>query len=210
MLPEFGPEGFATIAGVSRETLARIHAYVGVLEEWNARHNLVSRTSLGDIWRRHVWDSAQLASLIPSSAMSLVDLGSGAGFPGLVLAILLRERPGFRIVLYEATRKKCRFLEVAALAAGVSVEIRCARIEQALPEKFDVVTARACAPLATLLEYASRFQGHRTLNLFLKGQNVDSELTEASKCWSMRLRRHVSRSDPSGAVLQIRELSRAG
>lgn len=206
-LPEtFGPEEFAAASGVSRETLARLKAFAGLLADWNARHNLVSAASLANVWRRHFWDSAQLAAFIPAEAKSLVDLGSGAGFPGLVLAILFRERPGFRTVLYEATAKKCAFLVTAAEATGAAAEIRNARIEQAKPEAFDVVTARACAPLARLLAYAQPFQAAGTVNLFLKGQSVASELTEARKSWRMQLFRHQSRSDPSGTILEIREL----
>lgn len=206
-LPEtFGPEEFAAASGVSRETLSRLKAYAGVLADWNARHNLVSAASLADVWRRHFWDSAQLAQFIPAEVKNLVDLGSGAGFPGLVLAILFRERAGFRTVLTEATAKKCDFLRAAATTTGAEVEIRNARIEQVQPEPFDVVTARACAPLAKLLAYAQPFQGANTINLFLKGQSVASELTEARKSWRMQLFRHQSRSDPSGTILEIREL----
>jgi len=206
--PEFGSEEFARTTGVSRETLARLNAFIGALAEWNTRHNLVSRSSLEDVWRRHVWDSAQLASLVPVSANNLVDLGSGAGFPGLVLAILLRERSGFRTVLYESIRKKTDFLDAAAKNAGVSVEIRCARIEAASTEIFDVVTARACAPLIKLLGYAQRFQGSGTTNLFLKGRDVEAELIEAHRYWKMSVLRHTSQTDSSGTILEIRELAR--
>lgn len=209
-LPEaFGPEEFAVASGVSRETLARLKAYAGLLADWNARHNLVSAASLADVWRRHFWDSAQLTPFIPADAKSLVDLGSGAGFPGLVLAILFRERADFRTVLYEATAKKCAFLSAATQATGAAAEIRNARIEQAKPEPFDVVAARACAPLTRLLAYAQPFQAAGTANLFLKGQSVASELTEARKSWRMQLVRHQSRSDPSGTILEIRELAAA-
>ena len=114
MPPDFGPEAFATATGVSRETLTRLKAFVGLLTDWNARHNLVSSGSLEDVWRRHIWDSAQLAAYLPPSAQSLVDLGSGAGFPGLVLAVLRSEQPHLRTVLYESTGKKCDFLREAA------------------------------------------------------------------------------------------------
>ena len=107
-LRPFGPEEFAATTGVSRETLARLKAYVGLLEDWNARHNLVSAGSLADVWRRHVWDSAQLAPLHSGrQRKTLVDLGSGAGFPGLVLAESCAA--GLRVTLFEATAKKCRF-----------------------------------------------------------------------------------------------------
>ena len=209
MTPQFGPSDLQAALNVSRETLARLKAYAATLAEWNARHNLVSRQSLDDVWLRHIYDSAQLYPLIPPEAESLVDLGSGAGFPGLVLAILLADRPAFRTVLYEATRKKCEFLALVAARTGVQAEIRNERIEDAQPEPFDVVTARAVAPLAKLLAYAQPFQSPRTLNLFLKGQSVGAELTLAHKSWRMRVARHPSRSHPSGLILAIRELRHA-
>lgn len=206
----FGPEVFAALTGVSRETLDRLKAYVGFLGEWNLRHNLVSRESIAHVWQRHVLDSAQLLPLIPVEAKSLVDLGSGAGFPGLVLAALLREREGFRVVLYESIAKKCVFLKEAATRMDVTVEIRNRRIEAAQHEVFDVVTARACAPLPQLLVYAQHFQGRHTVNLFLKGQSVEDELTEAHKSWRMKVIKHPSRTDPSATILEIRELRHAG
>ena len=205
---DFGPEDFAARSFVSRETFSRLKAYMALLQDWNARHNLVSDSSLKDAWRRHFWDSAQLLPLIPESAKSLVDLGAGAGFPGLVLAELLRHRAGFQTVLYEATGKKARFLEAVAARLALPVEIRNARIESAKPEPFDVVTARALAPLPALLPYAQRFWGPRTVALLLKSQNVGSELTEARKSWRMRVDQHPSQSDPSGLILEVRELRR--
>jgi 16S rRNA (guanine527-N7)-methyltransferase len=202
--PTFRPEDFAAAANVSRETLARLKAYAGLLADWNARHNLVSARSLGDVWRRHFWDSAQLVRLIPDSARALVDLGSGAGFPGLVLAELLRGR--VEVTLIEATAKKCRFLEAVAGRLDLPVAISNARIEDVPANLFDVVTARACAPLPRLLLHAQHFSGRRTKHLFLKGQNVEVELTEARKSWRMELRQHQSLSDPSGVVLEIGEL----
>jgi 16S rRNA (guanine527-N7)-methyltransferase len=203
----FGPEDFAAAAGVSRETLTRLEAYVALLIEWNAQHNLVSERSLEDVWRRHVWDSAQLAAFIPEAAASLVDLGSGAGFPGLVLAVL---RPDLHVVLTESVAKKSRFLEAAASSLGAKAEIRNARLEDGPREPFDVVTARACAPLDRLLGYAQRFQGRGTVSLLLKGQSVEAELTQARKSWSMKLLKHTSLTDPSGTILEIRELRHAG
>lgn len=205
----FGPEEFQQATDVSRETLARLKAFVGLLEDWNQRHNLVSRRSLAEVWQRHVFDSAQLTDFVPEPARSLVDLGSGAGFPGLVLALLLADRPGFRTVLYEATRKKCDFLIAAADRTGAAAEVRNSRVEDAPPEIFDVVSARACAPLPRLLQYAEGFQGPRTRNLFLKGQNVGAELSESRKSWTMRVHQHPSRSDTSGTILVIEGLSRA-
>jgi 16S rRNA (guanine527-N7)-methyltransferase len=204
-LPEpFGPAEFQAVSNVSRETLARLKLFVSLLGDWNARMNLVSAKSLSDVWKRHVWDSAQLFPLLPSDAKSLVDLGSGAGFPGLVLAILLGENA--RVVLYESIAKKCRFLEEAAHRTGAPVEVRNGRIEEAKREPFDVVTARACAPLDQLLSYAMPFQAKSTRCLFLKGQSVGDELTDAHKSWAMTVDQHPSRSDSSGVILDIREL----
>ncbi|HEY0106321.1 MAG TPA: 16S rRNA (guanine(527)-N(7))-methyltransferase RsmG [Rhizomicrobium sp.] len=204
-VPEsFGPDAFAAQTGVSRETLARLKAYVGLLEDWNARHNLVSRTSLEDVWRRHVWDSAQLASFIPPSAKTLIDLGSGAGFPGLVLAALFRDR--IAVTLVEATGKKAAFLAAAAERMRLAVDIRNARIEAIAPRAFDVVSARALAPLGRLLAYAQNFTGAQTVCLLLKGQSLAGELTETRKSWRMQTLQHQSATDPSGVILEVREL----
>jgi 16S rRNA (guanine527-N7)-methyltransferase len=204
MAPPFGPDDFAAQVHVSRETLARLKAYVGLLEDWNSRHNLVSARSLKDVWRRHVWDSAQLVQYIPEYTRTLADLGSGAGFPGLVLAELLRGRAD--VVLYEATRKKADFLEAAAQRMGLNVGIRNVRIEGERHEPVDVVTARALAPLDRLLGYAQQMAARHTVCLFLKGQSLASELTEARKSWKMKVLQHPSATDPSGVVLEVREL----
>ena len=202
--PLFGPEEFAAKTGVSRETLSRLKAYADVLADWNARHNLVSTRSLEDVWHRHFWDSAQLAPLIPEKARNLADLGSGGGFPGLVLAEMLRGRVS--VSLYEATAKKCAFLAAAAERMQLKVAIHHLRMEDAPALAFDVVTARACAPLPTLLKYAKPFTGPNSVCLFLKGQNVGSELTEAHKSWSMKVRQISSLTDPSSAILELTEL----
>ncbi len=205
----FGAEDFAAATNVSHETLGRLKTYADMLAEWNAVHNLVSRNSMSDLWRRHFLDSAQLAPLVPLKARSLIDLGSGAGFPGLVLAEVLRERAGFRAVLYESTAKKCSFLNAVAERLGLRVDIRNARAEAADREIFDVVTARALAGLPELLAYAQRFWGSETIALFPKGRNLGSELTEAHKSWTLKERQHPSMSDPDGVVLEVRELKRA-
>lgn len=204
-MKQFGPEEFAAETGVSRETLARLKTYVGMLEDWNARHNLVSAGSLADVWRRHVWDSAQLAKYVPADARTLADLGSGAGFPGLVLAELLRDR--VRVTLFESIAKKCAFLQAVSDRLELNSRIENSRMEAAPTESFDVITARACAPLDKLLGYAQHFAGSNTVCLLLKGQNVGSELTEARKHWKMSLQQHPSLTDPSGSLLEIRELA---
>src|SRR6185312_2883399 len=154
-------------------------------------------------WRRHFWDSAQLAPLVPG-ACTLADLGSGAGFPGLVLAAML---PQLAVTLYEATAKKCAFLAAASERMGLSnLMIENVRMEDVTPRWSDVVTARACAPLPVLLGYAQHFVGPNSVCLFLKGQNVGSELTEAHKSWNMKVRQIPSLTDASGVILELKDL----
>ena len=199
----FGPNEFAAKADVSRETLARLKAYADLLTDWSARHNLVAKSTLPDLWHRHIWDSAQLAPLLPPDTRTLADLGSGAGCPGLVLAAM---RPDIAVTLHEATTKKCAFLQAAADRMGLHVTIENARMEELPRRPFDVVTARACAPLPLLLEYAHSFVGPNSVCLFLKGQNVGSELTEATKYWKMEVSQVPSQTDPSAAIVTVRKL----
>ena len=199
-----GPEAFASRLNVSRETLDRLKAFVTLLTDWNSRHNLVSVRSLEGVWQRHVLDSAQLSLHIPGNANTLIDLGSGAGFPGLILAVL---RPQLRVTLIEATAKKCRFLAEANAVLHTGASILNARVEEMSPKPFDVITARACAPLPKLASYAQRFVGPKSVCLFLKGQNVGPELTEARNSWRMGVQSHPSLSDPSGTVLEIHGLT---
>ena len=151
--PALGPQGFAEIFPVSRETLARLEAYAALLTQWSARINLLGRDTLPDLWRRHMLDSAQLLPLLPDNTQSLIDLGSGAGFPGLVLAIL--GVPGVELV--EADSRKAAFLREAARVAEAAVTIRPCRISAVPAHPVDVVTARALAPLARLLDLARPF-----------------------------------------------------
>jgi 16S rRNA (guanine527-N7)-methyltransferase len=199
-----GPEEFAAATGVSRETLARLKLHVDLLTDWNSRHNLVSEASLAEVWRRHVWDSAQLLPLIPPEAKTLADFGSGAGFPGMVLAVLLQGRVA--VTLFEATRKKAEFLRAVAERLGINVHISNERIESAPARPpFDVITARACAAVGVLLDYTQRFAGPDTICLFLKGETVASELTDARRSWRIDLRQHPSLTHPSGVILEIRK-----
>jgi 16S rRNA (guanine527-N7)-methyltransferase len=197
--------GFAERFAVSRETLARLEAYLALLAQWAARINLVGRDTLADPWRRHILDSAQLAPLVPASALNLVDLGSGAGFPGLVLAIL--GVPGVELI--EADSRKSAFLVEAARITGVRVAVHQARIEALPAQPRDVVTARGLAPLDRLLALAHPFLGPASLCLFLKGERAAEELTLARKAWTMCARSIASRSDPRGVVLELRKVVRA-
>ncbi len=204
MTSPLGPQGFAELAPVSRETLARLEAYAELLTRWSARINLVGRDTLSDLWRRHILDSAQLYRLIPSSGQSLIDLGSGAGLPGLVLAIL--GVPGVELV--EADSRKAAFLREAARVAGVEVTIRPSRIQAVPPHPINVVTARACAPLDRLLDLAAPFIAPDTLCLFPKGERFNEELTLARKAWTMNVSVEQSLSDRRGVVLRLQQVAR--
>ncbi|HEX3523471.1 MAG TPA: 16S rRNA (guanine(527)-N(7))-methyltransferase RsmG [Stellaceae bacterium] len=204
MTPALGPEGFAELVPVSRETLERLEAYADLLTRWSARINLVGRDTLSDRWRRHILDSAQLHRFIPSSAQSLVDLGSGAGLPGLVLAIL--GVPGVELV--EADSRKAAFLREAARIAGAEVTIRPCRIQAVPPHPVDVVTARACAPLDRLLDLAAPFLAPHTVCLFPKGERFNEELTLARKAWTMNVSVEQSLSDRRGVVLRLQQVAR--
>jgi len=202
--PPLDAQGFAEIFPVSRETLARLEAYAELLTRWSARINLVGRDTLADLWRRHMLDSAQLRPLVPDAAQSLVDLGSGAGFPGLVLAIL-----GVAgVELVEADARKAAFLREAARIAEAKVAIRACRIAAVAPHPVDVVTARALAPLDPLLDLARPFIGPGAVCLFPKGERVEQELTLARKRWTMTVSMHHSIADPRGVVLRLHEVVR--
>ena len=200
-MPEpLSPADFQVQTGVSRETLDRLVRYAEALTRWQARINLVAPATLPDLWRRHMLDSAQLLPLIPPGARRLIDLGSGAGFPGLILAILGMPE----VHLVEADARKCAFLREAARLAGAgTVTIHNRRIESMPPEPFDVVTARALAPLPKLLTLARRFAGPGTIFLFPKGRAVSEELINLPEIATMRLDRIASRTDPDAAILKL-------
>mgnify|MGYP002818272504 CR=1 FL=1 len=205
------PDGFAgaLATDVSRETLAsgtmeRLAVYADTLCAWQPRINLVSNRSLEDLWRRHMLDSAQLARFIERNHRVL-DLGSGAGFPGLVLSII----SGAEVVLAESDARKCAFLREVRRLTDAPAEIVEGRIE-ALSEDniYDVVTARALAPVNELLEYGAPRMKSQGFCLFLKGARAEAELTDANDIWNMNVNRHPSLSDPEGVVLQIGNLQR--
>lgn len=202
-VPPLSAADFAAATGVSRETMARLEAYAKLLRAWSARINLVGRATFDDLWRRHFLDSAQLMPLIPGATQSLIDLGSGAGFPGLVLSIL--GVPGVEMV--EADSRKAAFLREAVRIADATATVRGCRIEAVPSHRVDVLTARACAPLDRLLTFGERFIGPDTTCLFLKGARAEEELTEARKAWTMVMTRHPSRADPAGNILLLQQVA---
>ena len=204
--PEFASGLKALGINVSRETLQRLATYAALLEKWQAKINLVGPATLPDLWRRHFLDSAQLLPLLPAATGTLADLGSGAGFPGVVLAIMT----DWRVHLLDSDQRKCAFLRQVAVDCGIvdRVTIHPKRIEQVTGLAADVVTARACAPLAELLELAEPFIGEKGTGLFLKGAQAEEELTQAQRHWTMRLDRRESISDPAGVLLIVSHLKR--
>ena len=198
-------EAFGEQLGVSRETLERLTVYLELLRRWQPAINLVGPGTLADPWRRHFLDSAQLAAHVPTEAGNLVDLGSGAGFPGMVLALL-----GVGGVhLIEGDRRKAQFLHQVARATGAPATIRAERIEQTQAWPADVVSARALAPLPRLLELAGPFIVADSVCLFLKGKSVARELTDARVSWHMVAETLPSLSEPAGTVLKLRGVRRA-
>ncbi len=188
--------------------MERLTIYAERLIRWNTRINLVGAASMTDLWRRHMLDSAQLIDRLPPRAAELVDLGTGAGFPGLVLAIL----SGLRAHLVEADTRKAAFLSEVARLTEASATVHSIRIEYLEPFPVDVITARALAPLPRLLDYASPIlevsAGRAPICLFLKGAKWQEELTTAQKEWSMRADSFTSISDPTGRVLILGNVSR--
>jgi 16S rRNA (guanine527-N7)-methyltransferase len=204
MQPPLTPEAFQKLTGVSRETLQRLEAYAALLTAWNRRINLVGPKTLGDLWRRHILDSAQLLPHLPPGARRLVDLGSGAGLPGLVLAIL-----GIpEVHLVESDGRKAAFLREAARIAAAPVRIHAQRAEKVPGFAADIITARAFAPLPDLLDHGSKFASDHTIWYLLKGQSAAAELAEARAGWSMEAVSLPSLTDPSGTILRLAKVRR--
>lgn len=214
------PDAFAREAHVSRETLDHLIVYKELLEKWQRRINLVGPATLAEIWVRHFLDSAQLYPLLVAALKGrrgpavLFDLGSGAGFPGLVLALMARGAGlPLELHLVEADRRKAAFLAEVCRATGLAraVIIHGERIERLVLDRLpraDIVTARALAPLATLLDLAAPLLAPHGIALFLKGAKAGDELTHAGKHWKMQVDRVPSRTDPSGTILRVAALTR--
>lgn len=197
---------FQKLTGVTDVQLADLARYRELLAQWNEVMNLVGPASMAAYWNRHAWDSAQLLTFAPQAKV-WADLGAGAGLPGVVLAILLKGVPGAKVHLVESMAKRCRFLDAVCRELDLPVEIHNARAES-LDLKVQVVTARACAPMPRLLEYAQPYFKRGAVAWFLKGQEVAAEIAEAEKTWKFESDVRSSKSDPRGHVVQIKGLSR--
>ena len=209
---------FAAAFAVSRETLQRLEFYADLLQRWQKTINLVAPSTLPDVWHRHFADSAQLMDQVPAGALRWLDLGSGGGFPGLVIGCLLAERPGSRLTLIESDARKCAFLrEVVrqtALASVVAVDIATERIETAANTSkvgvVDVISARALAPMERLLGWCDPFFGSDTLALLLKGRDVEVEIAAARQIWEFDSELVGSRTSPEGRIVKLLKLRLAG
>lgn len=193
---------------VSRESRQRIETYVKLLLTWQQRINLIGPATVATVWERHILDSLQLLPLLPSDTKSIAELGSGAGIPGLVLAMAA----GIEVHLYESNGKKAAFLREAARQTGTRAHVHALRLESlksdpGLPA-VQCVVARALAPLPLLLDYAEPFLARGAVALFHKGQDVELELTEATKYWRIHYSKHVSLCDSRGVILEIHEANR--
>ena len=197
-------EAFAAQTNVSRETLERLDTYAERLIKWNRAINLVAKPTLDSLWTRHFLDSAQVLDHAPATAKTWIDLGSGAGFPGLVVAVL---RLDIAVTLVESDRRKSVFLSETARACGLTVTVLTERAEN-IEQKADIVSARALAPLADLLALSQPLLTPGGTALFLKGENVENELTEANRVWHIKHTKHDSLVDPRGSVLSITDFHR--
>lgn len=210
-----GPRDFQEAFNVSVETLAKLQTYEALLRQWQAKINLVAPSTLDTIWHRHFADSAQLLELAPTGAEKWVDLGSGAGFPGLVLAIMRDGRAetgdSVPLKLIESDQRKAAFLREVARQCAVAVDIAVQRIEisstQANFVPVNVITARALAPLHRLLGFASAFFQPGTVALFSKGREVESEIEAAREAWTFDVRLEPSLTEPEGRIALITSLN---
>jgi len=193
---------FLAANDVSRETLDRLDRVIDTLDDWRMRSNLIGPREWPVIWTRHVADCFQILDLIPEDA-KVVDLGSGAGFPGLIIAAA---RPAGHVTMIESVGKKCAFLRAAIEAAGLNATVRQERVESVEPMPADFVTARAFAPLPKLLDYAAPWLKRGASGLFFKGERWKEELTDASQTWNFAHEAIPSRVGGSGTILIIREL----
>ena len=192
---------------VSRETAQKLHALCDLVKRWNPAINLVAKSTVPDLWQRHLLDSAQLFAYCPSAAKKWLDLGSGAGFPGLVMAIIAAEqRPDLVVTLVESDRRKSVFLGEAVRLLGLSAKIICQRIEDVKPQGADVLSARALAPLAVLCGYAHIHLTGGGVAVLPKGAQAKTEIDDAQVRWQFDCDSHNSRTDPDAAILILKDI----
>ena len=202
----FGPDALGDSVPVSRETLSRLVAIVEELDVWRVKTNLIGPNERAHLWRRHILDSLQLAPWLPDTG-KIVDLGSGAGFPGLVLSAV-RHSPNDSVTMIESVGKKCAFLRAAITAAKLTGQVRQGRVEAATDVTAVGVTARAFAPLPRLLEYGSIWLEQGAVGVFPKGRRWQEELTDAQNYWTFKHEIIPSLTSDDGVILRLSEVSR--
>lgn len=207
-MTQSGRAAFADQGNVSRETLERLDTYADLLERWTSKINLVSKNTLTQLWTRHFLDSAQLLELAPEGN-TWVDLGSGGGFPGAVVAVIGAElRPEMSVTLIEADQRKAAFLRTVLRETGIRGRVIASRIENLEPLGADILSARALAPLDQLLGFAERHLAQRGRAVFMKGEKADEEIAEALERWRFDCERYVSKTDKDAVILSIGDIER--
>lgn len=205
-MSSYTAQNFMTATDVSRETLALFEKWENLLTHWNKSINLVQKATVSEFWSRHALDSAQLFASLPDRARECLDLGSGAGFPGLALAIMGRGRVGFHVDLIEANGKKSSFLRTVIRELGLPARAISERAESLPAKPYDVISARAFAPLPKLLDYAAPFWAEHTVGIFPKGRAYQDELVAARESYDYDVQIKASESDEAGKVLIISNL----
>ena len=197
-------------ASVSRETFQALEQFAHELSRWSARINLVAPSTISELWSRHILDSAFVLSRAPAGPLRWVDIGSGGGLPGAVIAILVQDRPGSTVTLIESNAKKAAFLKTQTGTLRTPVTVETARIEasRARSADYDVVTARALAPLPLLLSYAEPWLSRKSVGIFHKGRDYRAELAAAQDIWSFDLVEHPGQIEADSVILEIARLRR--
>jgi 16S rRNA (guanine527-N7)-methyltransferase len=211
--PETGPEMIRNYFDVSRESLETLTIFAQQLVTWQSKINLIANSTIEQVWHRHICDGLQLHEYLTGDERLIVDLGSGAGIPAIPLAVILKEHnPDARVIMIESNAKKAAFLRHVTRVCKIDTRIINARVESAkdsdLQRSIDVCTARALAPLPKLLDLTAQLPVRPQRMLFLKGQDVDAELTQATKCWKTSFSKHPSRTLKDGCILEIHEAER--
>ena len=194
---------------VSRETLEALEHYAASLLRWNRKINLVAKSSVEGIWGRHIADSLQVLKYCPADSTRWIDLGSGAGLPGLIVAIARKGHPDFHVTMIESDERKSVFISSVIADLSLNADVIVERIENVPPLAADVVSARALASVSGLLTFAERHLSPTGICLFLKGRTADNELTDARLHWHMDVEKMQSQTDPDGCILRIGQISRA-
>lgn len=200
------PTEFQALTNATPAQMGDLERFITRLTEANAVMNLIGPDTLPDVWNRHIWDSAQLLAHAPG-AQSWADLGAGAGFPGIVLAIMLKTQPKSHVWLIDSLGKRCRFLQEVVDSLSLRATVLNGRAEDNAVT-VEVVTARAVAPMEKLLGYAQPYLQRGATGLFLKGEKAEGEVAEARKVWQFKSNLSISRSDPRGRIVSVRGISR--